>query len=152
MASLMYGAGLRLLECAELRVKDLHLERGEVIIRDGKGGKDQVTVLSAALKPLVEHLSRVKAQRDADLTAGRGTVALPGSLRVKYPNAPREWAWQWVFSRDSFLARRRDRGAPPASLARISRAASGEGRYRPISGYLSRGIRAKPCRWHIQRN
>jgi integron integrase len=103
MASLMYGAGLRLLECAELRVKDLHLDRGEVTIRDGKGSKDRVTMLPATLKqPLVEHLSRVRAQHDADLVAGRGAVALPGSLRTKYPNAPREWVWQWVFPATRF--------------------------------------------------
>ena len=103
MASLMYGAGLRLLECAELRVKDPNLDRGEVTIRDGKGGKDRVTMLPAALKqPLVEHLARVKAQHDADLAAGRGAVALPGALRAKYPNAAREWAWQWVFPATRF--------------------------------------------------
>ena len=98
MASLMYGAGLRLLECAELRVKDLNFDRGELTVRDGKGGKDRMTMLPAALKqPLVDHLTRVKAQHDADLAAGRGSVALPGALRAKYPNAPCEWAWQWVF-------------------------------------------------------
>lgn len=95
MASLMYGAGLRLLECAELRVKDLNFDRGELTIRDSKGGKDRVTMLPAALKqPLVSHLKRVKAQHDADLAAGRGNVALPGALRSKYPGAPGEWAWQ----------------------------------------------------------
>jgi len=98
MASLMYGAGLRLLECVELRVKDLNFDRGELTIRDGKGGKDRVTMLPACLKrPLADHLNRVKAQHDADLAAGRGSVALPGSLRAKYPSAPFEWAWQWVF-------------------------------------------------------
>lgn len=103
MASLMYGAGLRLLECAELRVKDLNFDRGELTIRDGKGGKDRVTMLPAAVKqPLIEHLQRVKAQHDADLAAGRGTVALPGALRAKYPGAPREWAWQWVFPASRF--------------------------------------------------
>jgi integron integrase len=103
MASLMYGAGLRLLECAELRAKDLNLDRSELTVRDGKGGKDRVTMLPAALKqPLKTHLSRVKAQHDADLAAGRGTVALPGALRMKYPNAPREWAWQWVFPATRF--------------------------------------------------
>lgn len=103
MASLMYGAGLRLLECAELRVKDLHLDRGELTVRDGKGGKDRVTMLPASLKPaLVEHLARVKAQHDADVAAGRGAVALPGALAAKYPNAPREWAWQWVFPATRF--------------------------------------------------
>ena len=103
MASLMYGAGLRLLECAELRVKDLNFDRGELTIRDGKGGKDRVTMLPAALRqPLVDHLARVKAQHDADLAAGRGRVALPGALRVKYPGAAREWAWQWVFPATRF--------------------------------------------------
>jgi integron integrase len=103
MASLMYGAGLRLLECAELRVKDLNFDRGELTVRDGKGGKDRVTMLPATLKtPLADHLTRVKAQHVADLAAGRGRVALPGSLATKYPNAPGEWAWQWVFPATRF--------------------------------------------------
>ena len=103
MAALMYGAGLRLLECAELRVKDLHFERGELVIREGKGGKDRVTVLPAALSgPLREHLVKVKGQHDRDLAAGRGSVALPGALGAKYPNAPREWGWQWVFPATRF--------------------------------------------------
>jgi integron integrase len=103
MAALLYGAGLRLLECAELRVKDLDFDRGELVVRDGKGGKDRVTMLPAALRgPLREHLARVKAQHEADVAAGRGSVALPGSLRVKYPRAPVEWAWQWVFPATRF--------------------------------------------------
>jgi integron integrase len=103
MASLMYGGGLRLLECVELRVKDLEFERGELTVRDGKGGKDRVTMLPVTLKrPLADHLARVKAQHEADLVAGRGTVALPGALRLKYPNAPLEWAWQWVFPATRF--------------------------------------------------
>jgi integron integrase len=106
MASLMYGAGLRLLECAELRVKDLNFDRGELTVRDGKGGKggkDRVTMLPSALKePLRDHLARVKAQHEADVAAGRGRVALPGSLRAKYPNAAVEWAWQWVFPATRF--------------------------------------------------
>jgi len=103
MASLMYGAGLRLLECVELRVKDLNFDRGELTIRDGKGGKDRVTMLPASMKePLADHLNRVKAQHDADMAAGRGSVALPGLLRAKYPNAPFDWAWQWVFPATRF--------------------------------------------------
>ena len=103
MASLLYGSGLRLLECAELRVKDFHFERGELVVRDGKGGKDRVTMLPAALRePLRVHLSEVKAQHDADLEAGCGAVALPGDLRSKYPRAPFEWAWQWVFPATRF--------------------------------------------------
>jgi integron integrase len=105
MASLMYGAGLRLLECAELRIKDVNFDRGEVTIRNGKGGKDRVTMLPAALKgPLRDHLARMKAQHEADLAAGRGAVVLPGSLRAKYPNAPFEWGWQWAFPATRFYA------------------------------------------------
>lgn len=86
MASLRYGAGLRLMECAELRVKDVSFDRGELTIRDGTGGKDRVTMLPAALKGrLVEHLERVKAQHEADVTAGRGSVALPGNASGEVP-------------------------------------------------------------------
>ena len=98
MASLMYGCGLRLQEGVELRVKDVSFDRGELRIRDGKGNKDRVTMLPLALrKPLEGHLGRMKSQHDADLLVGRGSVALPGALGLKYPNAAREWAWQWVF-------------------------------------------------------
>jgi len=98
MASLMYGAGLRLLECAELRIKDVHLDRGELTIRDGKGGKDRITVLPATIRPpLRAHLERVRAQHAHDVGRGLGAVALPGALARKYPQASREWAWQWVF-------------------------------------------------------
>jgi integrase len=84
-------------------VKDLNFDRGELAVRDGKGGKDRVTMLPATLKgPLLDHLARVKAQHDADLAAGRGSVALPGALRAKYPNARVEWAWQWVFPATRF--------------------------------------------------
>ena len=103
MASLLYGGGLRLLECSELRVKDVDFDRGELLVRDGKGGKDRVTMLPAALRPgLAEHLGRVKVQHDADLANGRGAVALPGALRLKYPRAPFEWGWQWVFPATRF--------------------------------------------------
>ena len=103
MASLMYGAGLRLMESVELRIKDVNFDRGELTVRDGKGGKDRVTMLPVSMKGrLFDHVTRVKAQHEADLKAGRGSVALPGALRAKYPNAPREWAWQWVFPATRF--------------------------------------------------
>jgi integron integrase len=103
MASLLYGAGLRLLECAELRIKDVHVDRGELTVRDGKGGKDRITMLPALLRaPLADHLRRVRAQHQSDIAAGRGSVALPDAIRVKYPNASREWAWQWVFPATRF--------------------------------------------------
>jgi integron integrase len=98
MARLMYGSGLRLLECARLRVKDLDLSRREILVRDGKGRKDRVTVLPESVVPaLTPHLEAVKALHDDDLRAGAGYVALPDARRVTYPSAARDWAWQWVF-------------------------------------------------------
>jgi integron integrase len=98
MTSLLYGAGLRLLECCRLRVKDVDLARGELTVHDGKGRKDRVTVLPGRLcEPLRAHLERVRHQHLADLGAGAGSVALPDALGRKYPGAGREWAWQWVF-------------------------------------------------------
>jgi integron integrase len=98
MTSLLYGAGLRLLECCRLRVKDVDLARGEITVHDGKGRKDRVTVLPARLcEPLRAHLERVRHQHLADVRASAGFVALPDALGRKYPGAGREWAWQWVF-------------------------------------------------------
>ena len=95
---LAYGAGLRLLEALTLRVKDLDLERGEIRVRRGKGGKDRVTMLPAALvTPLREHLDRVERLHRRDLARGAGKVMLPEALRVKYPKASSSWVWQWVF-------------------------------------------------------
>jgi integrase len=98
MAMLMYGAGLRLLECAQLRIKDLDFPAGEITVRRGKGGKDRRTLLPDRLRaPLQKHLRHVEEPHRADLSLGAGYVALPGALSTKYPNAAREWAWQWVF-------------------------------------------------------
>ncbi len=98
MASLMYGAGLRLLECARLRVKDVDFARGELVIREGKGSKDRVTVLPARLaSPLRAHMERIERRHQADLAAGAGFVSLPDALARKYLQANQEWAWQWVF-------------------------------------------------------
>jgi len=103
MASLLYGAGLRLMECARLRVKDIDFSRNEITVRDGKGGKDRVTLLPARLRdPLAAHLDRVRRTHQADLAHGAGHVELPGALARKYPNAGREWAWQWVFPATRF--------------------------------------------------
>ena len=98
MASLLYGAGLRLLECAKLRIKDIDLERREIRVRDGKGRKDRLAPLPIALIAKLElHLHRVRQQHQADLRVGAGYVEIPDALRSKYPNAPREWPWQWLF-------------------------------------------------------
>jgi len=98
MTSLTYGSGLRLLECLRLRVKDLDFDRCEVIVRDGKGQKDRVTMLPRALvEPLRSHLTRVKVRHEQDVREGFGRVYLPFALERKYPSADREWGWQYVF-------------------------------------------------------
>lgn len=98
MAMLLYGAGLRLMECLRLRVKDVDFTRGELLVREGKGGRDRVTMLPAAVVPaLGEHLRHVRTVHAADLAAGFGCVLLPDSLARKYPAAEREWGWQWIF-------------------------------------------------------
>ena len=98
MTALLYGSGLRLLECCTLRIKDVDLERREIRIRDGKGRKDRVTTLPERLiEPLREHIEDVRLMHQADLAAGAGWVAVPDALSRKYPNAGREWPWQWVF-------------------------------------------------------
>ena len=97
MAALMYGSGLRLLECARLRVKDLDFDRREIVVRDGKGQKDRVTVLPAGLEqPLRQQIARVRIVHEADVQQGV-RVELPFALAVKYPNASHDWAWRWVF-------------------------------------------------------
>jgi len=98
MASLLYGSGLRLMECIRLRVKDLDFGYDQLVIRDGKGQKDRVTMLPLSLKePLQRHLAKVKAIHEEDLRAGFGRVHLPFALNRKYPNAELEWGWQYVF-------------------------------------------------------
>ncbi len=98
MAALLYGSGLRLMECCRLRIKDVDLERLEITVRDGKGRKDRITLLPKSLRGrLASHLERVRQTHQGDLVRGRGSVALPGALARKYPNAGREWAWQWIF-------------------------------------------------------
>ena len=101
MASIMYGAGLCLMECLRLRVQDIDFSQKEILVRDGKGAKDRITMLPDSLKvPLQDHLKRVKAVHQQDLADGWGRVQLPHALDRKYPNAPKDWRWQWVFPQD----------------------------------------------------
>ena len=98
IASLLYGTGMRIMECLRLRVEDVDFSRKEILIRDGKGFKDRVTMLPASLaNSLREHSQRVKALHDQDLAAGMGSVYLPYALERKYPNAARDWGWQYMF-------------------------------------------------------
>jgi integron integrase len=98
MAGLLYGSGLRLLECCRLRVQDLDFGRHEVLVRAGKGARDRRTMLPARNEAaLIAHLAAVEAQHTRDLRSGAGWVELPHALALKYPNAGHEWPWQWVF-------------------------------------------------------
>jgi integron integrase len=98
IARLLYGTGLRLMEGLRLRVKDVDFDRGQIVVHDGKGFKDRVTMLPESLRaPLTAHLKRVEDLHRQDLKAGLGRVWLPGALKLKYPKAEREWMWQWVF-------------------------------------------------------
>jgi integron integrase len=98
LVSLLYGSGLRLMECLRLRVKDVDLVRCEILVREGKGFKDRVTMLPKSLvEPLKQHLLKVKALHQEDLAAGHGEVFMPMALNRKYPNGGKDWAWQYVF-------------------------------------------------------
>jgi integron integrase len=127
MALLLYGAGLRLLECCGLRVKDVDFATNQIVIRDGKGRKDRVTMLPAAVKTLLmAHLDHVRTQHQADLRRGAGWVELPGALLRKYPNAGREWPWQWVF---------------PATRFYVDRLTGQRRRHHPHESVLQRAVR-----------
>ena len=98
MAGLLYGSGLRLMECVRLRVKDVDFGYGRITVRDGKGAKDRVTMLPLNVAGALErHLQKVRVQHEEDREDGFGGVYLPHALARKYPNAEHEWAWQWVF-------------------------------------------------------
>jgi len=96
MASLLYGSGLRLMECMRLRVKDIDFGQHQIIIRDGKGLKDRITILPDAVE-LQRHLRHIKLLYEDDIANGFGGVSLPYALAVKYPSAQLEWKWQYIF-------------------------------------------------------
>ena len=98
MADLLYGSGLRLMDCVRLRVKDIDFGYHQIVVRDGKGEKDRITILPKSLEePLKLHLAEVKLKHQKDLAEGFGTVHLPYALERKYPNANRDFGWQYVF-------------------------------------------------------
>jgi integron integrase len=110
MAFLLYGSGLRVLECCRLRVQDVDFGANQIVVRGAKGDKDRVTVLPSMIKrALAQHLETVREQHQCDLRSGAGWVELPTALARKYPNAGREWVWQWVFPATRFY-RDRDSG------------------------------------------
>jgi integron integrase len=128
MALLLYGAGLRTMECVRLRVKDIDLDRNQIVVREGKGKKDRFTMLPAvAREPLQRQLARARRLHGRDLRRGRGRVLLPDALRRKYPHAEREWAWQYVF---------------PATRITIERATGLPFRHHLHESVLQRAVRA----------
>jgi integron integrase len=102
VAMLLYGSGLRLMEALRLRVKDVDYGRHEVLVREGKGNKDRITMLPSAVeRPLAQHLVRVRRLHERDVEAGNGRVVLPTAFAIKYPHADQEWGWQWIFPASS---------------------------------------------------
>lgn len=130
MAQLLYGSGLRLAECLHLRVKDIDFEQRQIVVRSGKGNKDRVTMLPTSLIALLQHqLGQVEHLHRADLSAGYGQVYLPYALDRKYPNAGREWGWQYLFpapnlSTDPRTGLVRRHHIDPSTLQKAVRAAA----------------------------
>jgi integron integrase len=144
IVKLLYGSGLRVMECLQLRVKDVDFARGQITVRQGKGMKDRVTVLPAVVVPFLrEHLRRVQQIHARDLTDGLGCVELPFALDRKYPNASREWIWQYVFpsanlSPDSFGVLRRPYLDPSGLHKAIKQAADQAGVAKRVSAHTFR--------------
>ncbi len=134
VAAVLYGAGLRLLECLRLRVKDIEMERRQITVRQGKGNRDRACPLPRSLRaPLIEQLEYARGLFDRDRAQGHGGVELPHALIRKYPNAPYEWAWQWVFpaprhSRDPRTGITRRHHLHPSSPQRAVRRAAAAAR------------------------
>jgi len=146
MATLLYGAGLRLMECCRLRVKDIDFSQNQIVVRAGKGDKDRYTMLPAAVKEvLIKHLDDGKRQHQNDVEKNLGRVVLPNALDRKYPNAGREWAWQWVF---------------PATRYYVDRETGREYRHHLHESVLQKAVReavrnagiAKPATCHSMRH
>ena len=146
VASLLYGTGLRLIEALRLRVKDIEFERREILVRDGKGAKDRVTVLPENLiAALQTQLALVRKLHLRDLDAGCGDVWLPDALQVKYPNAARRWGWQWVFPSIT-------RSVDPRSGAEHRHHLHENSVQRSVSIAARRAGIVKPCSPHVLRH
>jgi integron integrase len=146
VASLLYGTGMRLLEGLRLRVKDVGLERREILVRDGKGGKDRVTVLPENLiLPLQQQMARARALHGRDVSEGGGRVWLPDALAVKYPNASRAWGWQWVFPSAA-------KSADPRSGVVRRHHLNEASVQKAVAGAARRAGIVKPCSPHVLRH
>lgn len=138
MASIMYGCGLRLSECLRLRVQDVDFSGNEILVRDGKGAKDRVTMLPESLKgPLRDQLRRARVVWERDRAAGWGRVVMPGALDRKYPAAAADWKWQWVFPQER-------RWRDPAT--------GQQGRHHVHATSLQRAVKEAVVRSGVQKN
>ncbi len=146
MTMLLYGAGLRLMECCRLRIKDIDFSRNQIVVRAGKGDKDRHTMLPGAVKDaLSKHLQDIARQHEEDLKRGVGRVILPNALERKYPNAGKEWGWQWIF---------------PASKLYVDRQSGKVRRYHLHESVLQRAVKeavrragiSKPATCHAFRH
>jgi integron integrase len=146
MASLIYGSGLRIMECVRLRVKDVDFHYGQLVIRDAKGQKDRVTMLPQSLiEPLRTQLARVRTLHEQDVAAGYGRVYLPYALAQKYPNADREWSWQYVFPAAKI-------SQDPRSSMRRRHHASEDGLQRAVKNAIRVAQIVKPGSMHTLRH
>ena len=146
VASLLYGTGMRLLEGLRLRVKDVEFERREIVVREGKGNKDRVTVLPENLMlPLRDQIARAKRLHDADLAEGFGDVEMPYALDIKYPQSERQWGWQFVFPGQS-------RSADPRSAVIRRHHLYEQTIQRAVKGAAERAGIAKPVSPHVLRH
>ena len=137
VVQLLYGSGLRLLECLRLRVKEIDFARGEVLVRDPKGRRDRVTTLPQSIAiPLRAHLEKVRRRHDEDLRLGFGSVVLPTAIGRKFPNADRQWIWQWVF---------------PATTRYVDKAANTERRHHLHESAVQRAVHAAAGRSGINK-
>ena len=141
VASLLYGAGLRLTEALHLRVKDIDFETNVITVRDGKGAKDRTTLLPGTIKEeLKQHLKKTKFTHEEDLKRGFGGVLLPFALAKKYPNAAKEWKWQYVFP-SAKLSPTREDGKIQASLhITFNNSKSSQRRNKSIRNYQTRKL------------
>jgi len=145
MAQLLYGCGLRLMECLRLRVKDIDFEQSQIVLREDKGEKDRLTILPASLvEPLKAQITFVTRQHERDLLDGYGSVELPFALARKYPNADKELAWQYIFPSDRLSADPRNgitrrHHVDPSGLQRAVKAAASLARIpKPVSPHTFR--------------
>jgi integron integrase len=146
IASLLYGTGMRLLEGLRLRVKDIEISRRQIVVREGKGGKDRVTVLPENLVlPMQGQIARAKALHDEDLAAGFGEVWMPDALAIKYPSHARHWGWQFAFPS-------RARSLDPRSSVERRHHIQPETIQRAVATAARQAEIHKPCSPHVLRH